>query len=122
MTVEGTPPLPPLEARIARLLTVGTLASVALLAIGAVLALATGVSPRQAPPAFDLGAIGADITSLRPAGFIWLGLAGTLVTPASRVVAALVGFARTGERGMAVVSVLILIVIAAGVVAGTIGE
>jgi hypothetical protein len=37
-------------------------------------------------------------------------------------VAALVGYARGGERGMAVVGGLILLVIAAGVVAGTLGE
>lgn len=116
------PPLPRLEARIARLLTIGTLASVALLAIGAVLALASGIAPVQAPPPFDPGAIVADVANVRPAGFIWLGLAGTLATPASRVVAALIGFARTGERAMTVVAALILVVIAAGVVAGTIGE
>ena len=126
MTAQATPAtttgLPPLEARIARLLTVGTLVSVGLLAIGAFLALTEGIDPVEAPPSFDPGAIGAAITSLRPEGFIWLGLIGTLITPASRVVAALLGFARTRERGMALVAVLILVVIAAGVVAGTVGE
>ncbi|HEY2915644.1 MAG TPA: DUF1634 domain-containing protein [Candidatus Limnocylindrales bacterium] len=122
MAAPPAPTLPRLEARIARLLTIGTLASVALLAIGAVLALANGIPPIQAPPPFDPGAIVADVTSLRPTGFIWLGLLGTLLTPASRVIAALVGFARTGERGMTLVAALILIVIAAGVVAGTVGE
>jgi hypothetical protein len=33
-----------------------------------------------------------------------------------------VGYARSGERGMALVSGLVLIVIAAGVVAGTVGS
>jgi uncharacterized membrane protein len=113
---------PTIESRVARLLTVGTFLSVALLAVGAVLALASGVTPLQAPPAFDPAAIVGDIVALRPAGFIWLGLLGTLGTPASRVVAALVGYARGGERGMAVVGGLILLVIAAGVVAGTLGE
>lgn len=110
-----------LEHRIARLLTVGTLASVALLAVGAVLAVASGASPLLPPPAFDPARIVDDVAALRPTGFIWLGLLGTLATPASRVMAALVGYARQGEQGMAVISGLILIVIAAGVAAGIAG-
>lgn len=111
-----------LESRVARLLTIGTLVSVVLLAIGTVLALANGITPVQAPPPFDLGAIASAIARLTPAGFIWLGLLGTLATPGSRVVAALIGYARGGERGMALVGILVLLVIAAGVVAGTVGE
>jgi uncharacterized membrane protein len=121
MSVATRPAAPGLEAGIARLLTVGTLVSVVLLAIGGILALASGATPLQPPPVFDLSHILADITGLRPTGFIWLGLLGTLATPAGRVIAALIGFARGGERRMAVVAILILIVIAAGVVAGTAG-
>jgi len=121
MSVATRPTAPGLEAGIARLLTVGTLVSVVLLAIGGILALASGATPLQPPPVFDLSHILADITGLRPTGFIWLGLLGTLATPAGRVIAALIGFARGGERRMAVVAILILIVIAAGVVAGTAG-
>jgi uncharacterized membrane protein len=120
MTIVPRRATPGLEASIARLLTVGTLISVALLAIGAALALASGLTAREAPPPFDLGSIVADIVGLRPTGFIWLGLLGTVATPAGRVIAALIGFARTGERQMAIVAVLILVVIAAGVVAGVV--
>lgn len=110
-----------LERRIARLLTVGTLVSVAFLAVGATLAAAAGTSPLVPPPAFDPARIVDDVVALRPTGFIWLGLLGTLATPASRVVAALVGYLRQGERAMAVISGLILVVIAAGVAAGIAG-
>lgn len=107
-----------LEHRIARLLSVGTLVSVALLAVGAVLAVAAGASPLAPPPAFDPARIVDDVVALRATGFIWLGLLGTLATPASRVVAALVGYLRRGEQGMALISGLILVVIAAGIAAG----
>ena len=110
-----------LEHRIARLLTAGTLASVAFLAVGAVLAVATGASPLAPPPSFDPARIVDDVVTLRPTGFIWLGLLGTLATPASRVVAALVGYLRQGEQAMALISGLILVVIAAGVAAGIAG-
>jgi uncharacterized membrane protein len=52
------------------------------------------------------------VLALRPAGFIWLGLAVVVATPAARVLAALVGYARQGDRAMAVVAALILAVIA----------
>jgi uncharacterized membrane protein len=110
-----------LEHRISRLLSVGTLGSVALLAVGAVLAVVAGVSPLAPPPAFDVARMADDVVALRPAGFIWLGLLGTLATPASRVVAALVGYLRQGEQAMALISGLILVVIAAGVAAGIAG-
>ena len=110
-----------LEHRIARLLTVGTLASVAFLAVGAILAAAAGTSPLLPPTAFDPARIIDDVVALRPTGFIWLGLLGTLATPASRVVAALVGYLQQGEQAMAVISGLILVVIAAGVASGIAG-
>jgi uncharacterized membrane protein len=110
-----------LEVRIARLLSAGTLAAVALLAIGCVVLLATGRSPLDVAPSLDPGRIPADIASLQPAGFLWLGLLAVVATPGARVAAALVGYARQGEREMAIVSGLILVVIAAGVAAGTLG-
>ncbi|HYX11030.1 MAG TPA: DUF1634 domain-containing protein, partial [Candidatus Acidoferrum sp.] len=53
---------------------------------------------------------------VRPAGFLWLGLIAVVATPTARVAASLIGYARRGERAMAVVAVLILIVIAMSVV------
>ena len=105
-----------LELTIARLLTVGTYASIALLAAGVTAMIATGRSPLDVAPGFDPGRITSDLAALRPEGFLWLGLVVVIATPSARVAASLVGFARRSERGMAVVSALILAVIAISVV------
>ena len=104
-----------LERIIARLLTGGTYAAVAILALGTALMLVAGVEPLSGFPAFDLNQIGDDLLHLRPAGFLWLGLVVVVATPASRVVASLVGYLRRGERLMALIAVLILAVIALSV-------
>jgi uncharacterized membrane protein len=114
----ATEPRGTLESSIARVLTIGTYASVGLIALGVVAMAAVGVDPLAPAPGFDPATIPADLAALRPAGFLWLGILGVLVTPASRVGASLVGYLRSGERLMAGVSVAILIVIAAGVVTG----
>jgi uncharacterized membrane protein len=110
-----------LESRIGRLLGAGTLMAVGLLAIGTVAFLAGGGSPLDPAPRFDPSQLVGDIASLRAAAFVWLGLVIVLATPGARVVAALLGYLRAGEQRMALVAVLILAVIAAGVVAGTAG-
>ena len=104
-----------LERPIARLLTLGTYLSIALLATGALLMLGQGTGPLSGGPAFDPGTIAGDVVALRPAGFIWLGLIVVVATPAARVAASLVGYVRLGERMMAVVAGLILLVIAVSV-------
>jgi uncharacterized membrane protein len=104
-----------LERSIARLLTVGTYLSVGLLLVGVGLMLVTGIGPLSGGPAFDLTKIGPDLLARRPAGFLWLGLVAVVATPAARVVASLVGYVRGGERTMAVVAGLILLVIALSV-------
>jgi uncharacterized membrane protein len=101
----------PLERAIARVLTVGTYVSVAVLAVGTAMMLASGVQPLEGGPRFDLGQVGDDLVHLRATGFLWLGLIAVVATPASRVVASLVGYLGDGERLMAVVAVLILAVI-----------
>ncbi|HEX8026379.1 MAG TPA: DUF1634 domain-containing protein [Candidatus Limnocylindrales bacterium] len=108
-----------LEGTIARLLSIGTYVSIAFIAVGVVLLLVAGTSPLDAAPAFDAGRIPADLVGLKPEGFLFLGIVGLLVTPAARVAAALVGYARSGERRMVVVALLILLVIAVGVAVGT---
>ncbi len=108
-----------LEAAIARLLTTGTYTSIALLLAGTLLLLLEGRSPLDVGPPFDLGAIAGDVLALRSSGLLWLGILGIVATPSARVVAALVGYARRGDARMAVVAALILVVIAAGVLAGT---
>lgn len=111
----GPGPSPALEGTIARILTIGTAISVALLAAGVLLLIASGTSPLAGGPAFDPGRLVADVLALRPEGFLWLGLIAVLATPTGRVLAGLVGYARTGDRPMAVVSALILVVIAASI-------
>ena len=111
----------PMEARIGRLLGVATLVAVGLLGIGSVLLLVTGRSPLDAAPALDPARLIDDLVSGQPSAPLWLGLLLVVATPGARVVAALVGYLGTGERAMAVVAALILLVIAAGVAAGTLG-
>ncbi len=107
-----------LEPALARVLQVGTYASIALVAIGVVLLIAGGGSPLDPGPPLRLESLLADVIAGRPAGFLWLGIVGVLVTPAGRVIGALVGFARNGERTMALVALGILVVVALGVIAG----
>ena len=114
--MNGRPSSPlDLERAIARLLIIGTYVSVALLAVGALLMFALRISPLEGGPPFEPGLIVDDIVGLRPAGFIWLGLLVVVATPAARVAASLVGYLRGGEPRMALVSGLILIVIAVSV-------
>jgi uncharacterized membrane protein len=104
-----------LERSIARLLTVGTYASVALLVVGVVLMLTSGIGPLSGGPVFDPARLVPDLLAFRPGGFLWLGLITVVATPAARVVASLVGYARRGEQRMAIVAALILLVIALSV-------
>jgi uncharacterized membrane protein len=111
-----------LEATIGRLLAIGTFGSVALLLVGTILMLAEGRSPLDLGPAFDPGWVASDVLALRSPGFLWLGILGILATPSARVVAALLGYARRRDSRMTAVAALILVVLVAGVVAGTAGS
>ncbi len=86
-----------------------------MLVVGLGLMLAAGIGPLSGGPAFDLGRLVADLTALHAAGFLWLGLVVVVATPSARVIASLVGYARRGERTMAIVAGLILLVIVASV-------
>ena len=117
MTADPQPGLPAdLDRSIARLLTYGTYVSVGLLGIGTILMFARGIAPLAGGPPFQLELIVDDVVHLRAAGFMWLGLVAVIATPTARVVAALIGFVRRGERTMALVAALILAVIALSVV------
>jgi uncharacterized membrane protein len=105
-----------LDHAIARLLTYGTYASVALLAVGVVVMFARRIAPLAGGPAFQPSLVVDDVLHLRAAGFQWLGLVAVIATPTARVIAALIGFVRRGERTMALVAALVLAVIAFSVV------
>jgi uncharacterized membrane protein len=107
-----------LESVLARVLQVGSYVSIGLVAVGTALILAAGTSPLDPGPPLDLRTVVADVLALRPDGLLWLGILCVVATPAARVVTALLGFARQGERAMVGVAAGILIVVTAGVVAG----
>ena len=107
-----------LETTLARVLQIGTYASIVLIAIGVVLLVASGRSPLDAGAPLVIGRLLADVAAARPEGFLWLGILGIVATPGLRVLGALIGFARGGERVMAMVALLILGVVALGVLAG----
>jgi uncharacterized membrane protein len=107
-----------LEPVLARVLQVGTYVSIALVAVGTILLLAGGTSPLAGGPELTIGGLAGDIAAGRPEGFLWLGILGICATPALRVVGALLGFSRRGERSMVAVAILILAVVAAGVITG----
>lgn len=107
-----------LETSLAHVLQAGTYASIALVAVGVVLFLARGGSPLDLSEPLALDRLIGEVLSLRAEAFIWLGILGIVVTPGLRVAGALIGFAHRGERAMVVVAFLILVVVAAGVIAG----
>jgi uncharacterized membrane protein len=107
-----------LEPALARVLQVGTYVSIALVAVGSALLLASGTSPLAVGPPLAIDRLAGDIFAARPSGFLWLGILGIVATPGVRVVGALLGFWRRGERAMVAVAVLILAVVAVGVVVG----
>jgi uncharacterized membrane protein len=112
-----------LDRPIARLLTMGTYLGVLLLAIGIVTMAAAGRWPLQPSgvPGVDLARLPGDLAAGRPEGFLWLGLLCVIATPSARVLASLIGYLRLGELSMVLVSVGILLVIAASVAIGLSG-
>jgi hypothetical protein len=69
------------DRSIGRLLIAVTYVAGALLFIGVLLMLVEGISPLSGGPRLDLSTIVADVTSLQPAGFLWLGLITVIATP-----------------------------------------
>ncbi|MEO8208247.1 MAG: DUF1634 domain-containing protein [Chloroflexota bacterium] len=110
-----------LDGIVARLLRVGTHAAVGLIALGVLLLLRAGASPLDPAPSLAIGQIADDLGTLEPAGFLWLGLLVVLLTPTARVVVSAVGYARLGDRRMAVIAVLVLAVVGAGIIVGAQG-
>jgi uncharacterized membrane protein len=111
-----------LETQIGRLLTLGTAVAVGFLTVGLALMAVWGVAPfasHRAPLASDR--LAGALAGLRPEGYLWLGLLAVVATPTGRVVAALVGFARQGEREMVAVAAGVLAVVLLSIVLGAAG-
>lgn len=100
---------------IGRLLIAVTYVAVVLLTVGVALLIGAGISPLSGGPQLDLGRLVADLLTLSPAAFLWLGILTVIATPVSRVIAAAIGFARLGDSWMVGVAVAILVVIALGI-------
>lgn len=101
---------------VARLLLVGTVLVVILVALGTILAVAQGERPLgPQPPAFDPAGLPGGLLALRPEALLWSGLVLTVALPSARVLLALVGFARQGDRRAALVALGILFVLALSV-------
>ena len=101
-----------IEALVARILVAGTYLAIGLILIGVLGLVASGTDPlaHGAIPPFDLPAIPADLAGLQPTGFIWAGIVIVMALPIGRVVVA-------GERRLALVSALVVLVVALSIVA-----
>lgn len=108
-----------LEARISRVLVAGTYLAIGLVLVGVLGMLAAGIDPlnHPAPPTFDLAAIPSDIANLRPEGFLWLGLITVLALPLGRVIVSGLGFLAARNTRLALVSLAVLLVVTASIVA-----
>jgi len=100
---------PRLAARLSRLLLVGLSLAVLLLLTGVVLTL---VKPGVPVSVSSLGGLPGALVALEPGGFFDLGLLVLLATPAARVVALLVAFARRRLWLFSGVSLIVLVVLA----------
>jgi uncharacterized membrane protein len=114
------PPGDRLDLAIARVLSIGTYLGISLLVAGFGLMLLAGRSPFDSPLPFNLSRLPGDLGAGRPEGALWLGLLVLVATPSARVAASLIGYRRSGERGMVAVSAAILVVVAVGVLIGVV--
>lgn len=115
-------PGPGLEDGIARVLEVGTWVSIVFLALGLGLMVLGGLSPYIGGPALDPAGLTAGLLAGRADAFVWVGLLAVVITPTARVVAAVLGYLRQGEREMAMISSGILVVIILSVILARLAE
>lgn len=103
---------PAVRRPVGAVLAIGTGLGVALLALGVVQMVAAGTGPLDRPfPPFEPDRLVPDLLALRGRGFLSLGLLVVILTPASRVLASLIGFALERDRRMVAVALAILAVI-----------
>ena len=103
---------PRFQRSVGAVLAGGTGLGVVLLTVAVVQLAAAGTEPmdRSFPP-FQPGRLVPDLMALRTQGFLWLGLLIVVATPATRVLAALVGYSLERDGRMIAVSLGILAVI-----------
>ena len=107
-----------IETLAARVLTWGTRIALGFVLVGVVGMLLAGVDPiHAAQPGYSVTAIPGQLLALRPVGFLWAGLTLAVALPLGRVVVSGARFLGAGDRRLALVSVLVLLVIGASVVA-----
>ena len=107
-----------LETLVARMLTIGTRVAVVLVLIGVVLMLVNGIDPlTTALKPFALTSILGDLAALRLEGFLWSGLLVVMAMPVARVVVSGFGFLAAGDGRLALVSLLVVLVLTASVIA-----
>jgi uncharacterized membrane protein len=110
-----------IESTVARILVVGTYLAVGLILVGVALMLSSGIDPLapSAFPPFDLASIPAEMRAGEPTGFIWAGIVLVMALPIGRVVVAGAGFFAAGERRLALISALVVLVVALSVIAAS---
>ena len=108
-----------MEALIARMLVVGLWLAMGLVLVGVVLMLANGTDPLDHGPIppFELAQIPSEMLALKPAGFLWAGIVLIIALPIGRVMVAGVGFLAVHDRRMALISLLVLLVVLASILA-----
>lgn len=108
-----------LEVRIGRLMVWGVYTAMALIVIGLALGFAQGIDPlaHGRVPAFDLPAVLGSVGRLQPEGFLWAGIVLIIAIPIGRVIVSGIGFLASGERRFAFISLLVLLVVLASVLA-----
>jgi hypothetical protein len=107
----------PVVDAVGAVLSRGTWLIIGLVGLGTIMMLAAGRQLLQRPgPPFDPLELIFDLFSLRPEGFLWLGLVLTVALPTARTVVAFWGFLRQGDRRAGLVAGGVLGLLALSVV------
>jgi hypothetical protein len=107
----------PVVDAVGRVLSRGTWLIIGLVGLGTIMMLAAGRQLLERPgPRFDPLELIFDLFSLRPEGFLWLGLVLTVALPTARTVVAFWGFLRQGDRRASLVAGGVLALLALSIV------
>jgi hypothetical protein len=107
----------PVVDAVGAVLSSGTWLIIGLVGLGTIMMLAAGRQLLQRPgPPFDPLELIFDLFSLRPEGFLWLGLLLTVALPTARTVVAFWGVLRQGDRRASMVAAGVLGLLALSVV------